>query len=209
MGLPAKKPSDIEVNEQTLKMLMQTPTVPERYRESSTGANDMLAVYMWGRELGVGFWTSIYELFLVNGQSSMQGKLMLALVWRAGHKITVDIDETSSTIHCWRREEGVLEHMGDVTFDVEDATRAGLIDKDTYVKYPKSMLTWRAVSLASRIYYPDVLLGMGVYVPEEVNIISPIEPVPEGVVVNDDGSLEMERALMNAEDVLEAVVVED
>lgn len=200
--------ADIEINPQTLKMLMQTPTIPARYKDSPTGANDMLAVSMWGRELGIGFFTSIYELFLVNGQASMQGKLMLGLIWRAGHKITVDIDETSSTIHCWRRVEGVLEHMGDIEFNVEDATRAGLIDKETYVKYPKSMLTWRAVSLASRIYFPDVILGIG-YIPEELNIDAPMEPVPEGVIVNDDGSLEMERALMVAEDILEAVVVDE
>jgi len=168
----------------------------------------MLAVSMWGRELGVGFFTSIYELYLVNGQASMQGKLMLGLVWRAGHKITVSIEETKSIIHCWRREDGVLEHMGDIEFTVEDANRAGLMEKGTYQQYPKSMLTWRAVSLAARIYYPDVILGIG-YIPEELNIDAPVEPVPEGIVVTDNGELEMERALMVAEEVLEAVVVDE
>ena len=207
-NLPAKRLTDIEITTQTLKMLMQTPTIPTRYKDSPTGANDMLAVSLWGRELGIGFFTSIYELFLVNGQASMQGKLMLGLIWRAGHKITVDIDETSSTIHCWRREEGILEHMGDVTFTVEDAERAGLMDKGTYMKYPKSMLTWRAVSLACRIYFPDVILSIG-HVPEELGIEAPMEPVPEGVIVTDNGELEMERALMAVDSVMEAEVVDD
>ena len=207
-NLPAKRVGDIEVTTQTLRMLMQTPTIPDRYKESPTGVNDMLAVSMWGRELGLGFFTSIYELYLVNGQASMQGKLMLALIWRAGHKVKVSIDETSSTVHCWRRVDGEYEEMGDITFTVEDAVRADLMDKSTYQKYPKSMLTWRAVSLATRIYFPDVILGIG-YVPEELNINAPMESVPEGVVIADDGSLEMERALIAVEEVLDVEVVDD
>ena len=198
---------DLTVNYQTLTSLINTPTIPNRYRESPTGVQDMYAATLAGKELGIGWWTSIHEIFIVNGQASMQGKMMLALVWRAGHKVEIVIEETKSTVKCWRRMDGKLEHVGDISFDVEDADRAGLMDKGTYQQYPKTMLTWRAVSMACRLYYPDAILSLG-HVPEEINIDAPMPKVP-GYVYDDKGQLEVENAVIELETVLDAEVVVD
>jgi len=203
----AKLPLDqLPVNYSTLQALHASPTVPARYQQSPTGVNDMYTTTLVGKEIGVGPFTSIYEIYMVNGQASMSGKMMLALIWRAGHKLTVIIEETQSTVKCWRRIDGVFEHVGDVTFTVEDAARAGLMDKGTYEQYPKTMLTWRAVTMAARIYYPDVILGVS-YVPEELNIEADMDAIPEGVIISEDGSMEMERAVIEMENVLDAEVI--
>jgi hypothetical protein len=205
----AKVPLEqLPVNYSTLQALHASPTVPARYQKSPTGVNDMYTTTIVGRELGIGPFTAIYEIYMVNGQASMSGKMMLALVWRAGHKITAVIEETGSTVQCWRRFDGVLEHVGDVEFTIEDAARAGLLDKGTYEQYPKTMLTWRAVSMACRIYFPDVILGVG-YVPEEVGIEADMDTIPEGVIVNEDAHLEMENAVIVMENVLDAEVLGD
>lgn len=200
---------DIPVTPQTLAVWVNGPTVPERYRKSPTGVSDALAATYVGREIGVGPFTSAYEIYMVNGQASMSAKLMLACVWRAGHKITAIIEETQSTIKCWRRIDGELVHVGDVTFTIEDAHRAGLMGKGTYNSYPKTMLTWRAVTWACRLYYSDVVLGVGL-VPEEVGYDeAPVDPIPEGIMMDEDGVLDMDRAIIAAEEVLEAEVVAD
>lgn len=199
---------DIPITGNTVKMLLNTPTIPARYKQSQTGFQDMMAVMLTGREMGFGPLTSLYEIYLVNGQAGLSGKAMLALVWRAGHKVTIDIEETGSTVHCWRRFDDVLEHVGDVTFTVEDAATAGLLDKDTYISYPKTMLTWRAVSMACRLYYSDVILGVG-YVPEELGVEAQMDEIPEGVIVDGDNLLEMDRAVIRAEEILDAEVVDE
>jgi hypothetical protein len=198
---------ELPVNYNTLRTLIAGPTVPRRYKDSPTGVNDMYSAYLSGRELGIGMFTSIYEIYLVNGQPSMSGKLMLALVWRAGHRIRVNINETESVVHCFRKDEGEWHEVGAASFSIEDAHRADLMDKGTYQSYPKTMLTWRAVSLACRLYFPDVILSVG-YVPEEVGLDDvKVDPIPD-YVLNEEGQLEAEGAIILLEDVLDAEVVE-
>ncbi len=203
----AKRPlSEIPLNYDTLSVLLQTPTVPVRYKESDSGVQDMYAATLYGRELGIGPMTSIYMLFLVNGQASMLGQLMLALVWKAGHKINITIGETESTVHCFRRIDGEFVEVGDVTFTIEDAARADLLDKGTYEKFPRHMLTWRAVSMAARLYYPDVITGIG-YIPDELGIEHKPEQLPEYVDVT--GDLDLEKAHMIVDDIMEAEEVHE
>ena len=200
--------AQLPVNYNTLQTLIAGPTVPKRYRDSPTGVNDMFAAHLTGKELGVGTMTSIFEIYMVNGQASMSGKLMLALVFRAGHRVSVTIEETQSTVHSYRKYDDEWMHLGDTTFSIEDAHVAGLMDKGTYESYPKTMLTWRAVSMACRLYFPDVILGVG-YVPEEVGLDNEaVDQVP-GYVLDDEGALEAENAIIILEDVLDAEVVDD
>jgi hypothetical protein len=63
--------ADQPVSMQMLTTLMGTPTVPKRYRESETGAADMMAAVITGAELGVAPMASIRQLYLINGQASM------------------------------------------------------------------------------------------------------------------------------------------
>ncbi len=197
--------NEAPVTYNTLKTLIATPTVPARYRESQTGVADMYAATIYGKEMGIGPMTSIYMIYLVNGQASMLGQLMLALIWRAGHKIKVTSDETVATVYCWRRIDGELVEVGDTSFTIEDAVRADLVDKGTYEKYPRHMLTWRAVSMAARLYYPDVITGVG-YVPDELGIQTEPEEIPDFV---DQKGLELERGHMVMDAVMEAEVVNE
>jgi len=200
--------AELPINYQTLQTLISGPTIPVRYKESVTGVNDMYAAHLVGQELGVGTFTSIYEIYMVNGQASMSGKLMLALVWRSGHRIMVNIGETDSTVHCWRKFDDEWLEVGQVSFSIEDAVRAELMDKGTYQSYPKTMLTWRAVSLACRLYFPDVILGVG-YVPEEVGLDDvKVDAIPD-YVLDGDGNLESENAVIALEDALEAEIVDE
>ena len=206
--------AEAEITANTLKMLMQTPTIPTRYRTSPTGWQDMIAAHLYGKELGIGTMTSIYSLYLVNGEAAMKGQLMAGLVQRAGHKIRIKIEEEKVTAYAFRRDYVTheLEEEGQWTFGKVDADRAGLSGKDNYQNYPYSMWTWRAVSGLCRLFFADVMTGLMAYVPEELGIDEgKVEVVPDSIEIVDDTDggeeLELETIVADAAEILDAEVV--
>jgi len=203
--------SEKKITEKFLTALMNTPTIPTRFRESPTGFLDLVATIKYGEELGVGPFTSMYQIYLVNGSGSLQGQLMLSKVWAAGHMVKIDIDELASVVHCYRVIDGEMTQLGEVEFTVEDANRAGLLNVEqpgTYEKYIKHMLTWRAVAFACRLYYPDLFVGTGAMHPSEVGVDAPAEGLPEYVDVTvADAALE-DYNVENAAIVLDGEIVD-
>lgn len=187
--------ADKPITEKFLAALMSTPTIPKRFAESRTGFQDLLATIKYGEELGVGPFTSMYQVYLVNGNASLMGQLMLAKVWAAGHKVDIHIDELKATVIPYRRIDGEWNEFPPVEFTVEDAARADLIDKGTYEGYIKHMLTWRAVAFACRLYFSDCFTTQALHV-TEVGADAPLEALPEfvEVTVDDDGTYNVEHA---------------
>lgn len=165
-------PSDdslVPVNEapittNTLSGLLGQPTVPKRYESVA----DMIATVLIGREMGLAPMTSLNELFVVNGQVGMSGKAMLALVHRAGHRIDIKISPTGATAVAHRRDPETKElvEVGTFEFTDEDAERAKLMGKNTYKQWPQVMMGWRAVGLAVRFAFSDVITGA--LLPQEI-----------------------------------------
>ena len=207
------KTAEMDVRERPFTMglittLSKGPTVPQRYKNKP---NDMLAAVLVGRELGIEPMEAINSLFLVNGNVTMTGKLMSALVHRAGHELRVELTIKGATVACWRRDPYTheLHEVGTVKFMQVDAERADLMDKPTYKAYPAVMMGWRAISQACRIYFADVLSGVA-YVPEEVNVDAPLEPMAIeefGEVIVDGVDLDAENAVAEVVNQLDADVV--
>ena len=205
--------NEIPINMRTLQTLMGTPTVPKRYRESATGAQDMMAAIITGRELGVAPMASIRQLYLVNGNASMMAQLMAGLVFRAGHRIRyiVNMKIEQVTAQAWRLNPAgdKYELEGEWTFGVSDALLASLDDKETYRKYPYLMYAARATSALCRLYFPEVLAGLG-YVPDEYGIdIEPEALHPEAEIVLDESDIDLTEAVDAAVEMLDAEVVAD
>jgi len=200
----------------TLIALHKGPTVPARYKNSPTGVNDMLAVVLKGREMGVQPMEAIDSIYLVNGQAAMTGKLMSALVHRAGHRIRLEVGPKEVTAIAYRRDEitRTLVEEGRWTFSEADAKKAGLSQKGPYVSYPLVMYGWRAVSALVRFYFPDVVTGSAAYVPEEVGIEVPVEALPMDMEMVVEGEvlpieeLATENAIVEIVDVLDAEVIQ-
>lgn len=169
---PALVPVDeAPITFRTLQALLTTPSVPERYRSSPTGAHDLLAAVLVGREIGVKPMESIGSLYLVNGRVSMEGKLMSALIHRAGHQIKAKINTQKAVVTAFRRDPYTkeLNEVGSVEFGAADAKRAGLDKKPTYKEYPQMMYFWRALAMAARMFFSDCLAGIA-HVPEELDV---------------------------------------
>jgi hypothetical protein len=67
-----------------------------------------------------------------------------------------------------RGEDGSWETRGRVTWTLEDAKTAGLIGKDNWRHYPRSMLFARAMTEGGRAYCPGLFGGVRAYTPEEI-----------------------------------------
>lgn len=148
---------DLRPTENTIKALIGTATFPDRYEDFA----DALATILVGKEMGLPPITALNELFVVGGRVGMEGKLMLALIYRAGHKIHIKLSKTGAevTAYRWDSRNKEFYEAGVFTFDEEDARTANLWDKQNYQEYPTDMLGWKAVARAARFVYPDIITG--------------------------------------------------
>jgi len=141
--------------------IAMTELVPESLRGR---AESVLAVMMAGNELGIGPMQALQSINIIKGKPALSAELMRALVLGAGHQFIVDAGDTAATAKVCRA--GWTEWQT-VTFSLDDAKRAGLLNNPTWQKYPRAMLSARVTSEACRLYFPDVIAGMS-YTPEEI-----------------------------------------
>jgi hypothetical protein len=139
--------------------------VPAAFRNKP---DEVLAVVLFGAELGIGPMQSLQQINFVAGKPSAAAELLRALVMEQGHQFILDGDSTSATAQCKRKD---WDEWRETTFTISDAQRAGL-SGDNWRKYPDAMLAARVTSKACRLYFPDVISGMS-YTPEEVESFSP------------------------------------
>lgn len=149
---------DLNVAEQVTKVAIDAGIVPPTLKPAT-----IQAIVAAGLEMGLQPFHALRSLYFVQGRLLMSVQAQLALARRAGVKVVELKDEANScTVTLARDNEKVT-----CTYTIEDARRAGLLDKSNsnWAKYPRQMLRWRAIGDALRIIAADVLLG--VYDPHE------------------------------------------
>lgn len=165
----------------TAKMFVQSGLCPQTL---NTPAKVVVCLQA-GAELGFKPWQSLQSLHVINGRVGLEGQAMLALVRksRVCEYIRTEFvgkpyeDDFAAVVKSKRLNETV-EYTTD--FSVADAKLAKLwsigkdsAGKDNWAKYPKDMLTWRAVSRHCKRYYSDETSGM-----YSVDELESIEPQP-------------------------------
>jgi hypothetical protein len=188
-------------------VLSQSRIIPAAYRNRSA---DVVAAGLAGIAFGWDLMTSLRNYHVIEGTASLRPEAMLGLVRRAGHSVTLTIENGNDgrqAVARGKRVDSGDEHTA--IFSQADAARAGLAKKKNWEQYLDSMLTWRSVSALCRVLFPDVVLGAG-YVPEEIGgdvdstgspveddpFSDPIIPVAEAkrrVLAACDGDKEMAR----------------
>jgi hypothetical protein len=193
----------------TLEHLIGTPAIPDRYET----VPDALAAIFTGREMGLPPMTALSQLYIVDGQVALEGKTMLALIYRAGHKVHCTLTPTKATVVAYRWDEhafpsddhsGGYYEAGVFEFTMEDAVKAGLWENDNYQHYPTDMLGWKAVARAARFAYPDIIIGG--YNPEDVTDEAPIDLFPTHEAIEIDRGPSEEEATGNVEEILDGMV---
>lgn len=125
----------------------------------------ILAIALLGRELGVPVLASLQGIHLIQGQPSLSANLTASLLARGGVRWDViQNTATQATVLFHRRGWKGIES----SFTMDEAKLAGLTGKDIWRKYPADMLWSRAFTRGARKIGPDLLAGFGGYTPDEL-----------------------------------------
>lgn len=146
---------------QVSQMLAKSSLVPSAYRGKP---ENVLLATLAGQPFGWDPTMSMRSFHIIEGQPSLKPEIMLALVRRAGHSVQGTTATDGATVTGKRRDTG--DSMT-VSYTLEDARRANLLNKSVWKSYPASMCWARALSQLCRMLFPDVVLGVG-YTPEEL-----------------------------------------
>jgi hypothetical protein len=118
-----------------------------------------------GAELGIAPFAAMSGIHIISGKPTIGAGVMAAMVKASGkydYRI-VEQTEKKCSIDYYQGSEMI----GNSTFTIEDAKKAGTKNTD---KFPRNMLFARAMSNGVKWYTPDVFAGP-VYVPEEMESV--------------------------------------
>lgn len=139
------------------------------FRDSAQGAEVSQAVtkVLAGYELGITPIASITGIHVIKGRIALSANLLATLIKRHpdyDYKIKSLDNETCTVVFFEGGEE-----IGESTFTLEDAKRAGLLKADSgWAKFPRNMLFARAISNGVKWFCPQLTSGAPVYTPEEL-----------------------------------------
>lgn len=153
------EPKTFEQTMNLANLLSKSDIVPKDFQGKP--ANILIAIGL-GREVGFGWAQALQCICVINGRPTIWGDGAIGLI------LNSDVFESKSDSFDPAKDGGtatfVSKRKGQSsttrTFSHEDAKKAGLLGKDTYVKYEKRMLFNRARAFALRDDYADVLKGL-------------------------------------------------
>lgn len=119
-----------------------------------------------GQEIGIPAFAAISGIHIIQGKPTIGAGLMASRVKGSGkydYKVKEHSDKICS-IDFFQLGSGKPEMIGNSTFTIEEAKKAGTKNLD---KFPKNMLFARALSNGVKFFTPDIFAGP-VYTPEEM-----------------------------------------
>lgn len=169
-ALQAFVPSTLDEAWRLAGALAASGMTPKTY---GSDQNKCMVGIIAGAEVGLTPFAALQSIAVINGNPSLWGDGMLALVEASG--LLEDFEETDdgSTATC--RAVRVGRPTPTIqTFSNEDAKKAGLSGKQgPWTQYPRRMRQMRARGFALRDAFPDVLKGLKLA--EEVRDYAPID----------------------------------
>jgi hypothetical protein len=171
-----KRQSAAPATNQALSLANMTPADAWRFAEALAGSGMLPRQYqnnpasvLWaleyGRAIGLDVITTTQSVHVIQGRATASADLMASLTRRAGHRMRISGDDDRAEVVIIRADDPEFEFRA--MWDVAKATRAKLLNKDTWQQYRGSMLRARAISECVRMACPEVLHG-SIYTPEEI-----------------------------------------
>lgn len=121
---------------------------------------------MAGAELGIPPFAAMTGINIIQGKPALGANVLATLVKndpRYNYRVKQCTD--SACVIEWQ-EDG--QAVGESSFTIDEAKRAGLTSKDNWQKYPSDMLFARAISRGARRFAPGIFGGAPVYTPDEL-----------------------------------------
>lgn len=161
------------------QFLAKSDLVPRDYKNKP---ENVLVAGLMGHELGLQIMQAIQNISVINGRPCLWGDALLALVkqQKSCEYVVESVDEKNMVATCKVKRAKEPECIR--TFSMQDAAKAGLVNKDNWKHYPKRMIQLRARAFALRDSYPDVLKGLNVA--EEVQDYDKPQPKRDYKVIN-------------------------
>jgi hypothetical protein len=148
--------------------------LPQQYKSPEM----VITGIQYAKELGLAGLVGLRQISVINGTPSIWGDLPAALVKKSGkleYMKEYIIDKDSKEI-CLKNKNLSAEPFGAVCevkrkgekepveryFTIEDAKKANLLGKKNYQEYLKTMLKYRARSMALKDCFPDMLNGISI-----------------------------------------------
>lgn len=152
-------------------------------------ASQAFVKIMAGQEIGIPPFAAMSGVHIIQGKPTIGAGLIASTVKGSG-KYDYKVVEQSEKICSIDFYQGA-EKIGNSTFTIEEAKKAGTKNLD---KFPKNMLFARAISNGVKWFAPDVFSGP-VYTPEEMITVDVSHEVVEEPIVAKD---EIVNAINNA-----------
>ena len=133
------------------------------FQDSRDAAKAMVKIAA-GQELGLAPIQAMTGIHVIKNRVTLSANLMAALLRKAGYKWKVV--KHDGTVCELQMFDPTGFDLGNTSFSMEDAKRAGLTGSDNWKKYPRNMLFARCISNAARWFAPEVITGC--YTPEEM-----------------------------------------
>jgi hypothetical protein len=163
--------SDWNAMMQVAATLAKSSMVPAAYRGRP---ENVLLAMIAGQDFGWSPAMALRSFHIIEGVPSLKPEIMLALVRRAGHSVSGDVNDERAQVVGTRADTG---DTMTVIYSMDDARRANLLGKQNWRNYPRDMMWARAVSALCRRLFADVTLGVA-YTPDEL-----------GATVNSEGDV--------------------
>lgn len=138
------------------------------FQDTKTAAQAIVKIQA-GQEIGIPPFAAMTGIHIIQGKPTLGAGLIASRVKGSG-KYDYKVIEQTEKICSIDFYQG-KEIIGNSSFTIEEAKRAGTKNLD---KYPKNMLFARAISNGVKWYCPDVFSGP-VYVPEEMPPVDEME----------------------------------
>lgn len=161
---------------------------------------------LYGQELGIGPVASMLNVHVIEGKPALGSNLMAAIIKRSGrYDFTVDRHTTTECVLTFYTGQ---RKLGQSTFTIDDAKRAGVAGRQNWTRYPKAMLFARALSMGARMYCADIFLG-AIYEPEELREVEHRSTPTVTPKMIDDGEVIDGEVIDDSDFLAEAVPIPD
>lgn len=123
-----------------------------------------------GAELGLPPVSAMQAIHVIEGKAALSASLVAARIKNSGRYRykTIAWDDQQCVLEFYEKQDGEWLECGQASFTIKDAMHAGIAERGTWKKYPKSMLFARAVTQGARAYCADVFHGSPVYTEDEL-----------------------------------------
>lgn len=120
------------------------------------GTSGIIAILLTSRELGLPPMACLNGgLYHIDGKVSISAQMMNTLLLKAGHRADIHIlNEKKCVLHFKRADR---KEIVEYTYTIEDAQKAGYLNKNNYKAHLKDMLFCRCLSGGARKICPDAI----------------------------------------------------